>query len=308
MSKASDDIQERELHQLQAIQENEKESCTTSFRLLHSFLQVLSYDESKSRRVSKRAFMTLFGQDNETFTITPRYVAKVREYVFGKPHHVIASGSSRNSSNESYRSNDMTHKYYLDVAKKKTQEKNTSLKPTVNHTTSLQNTTNGSKPKPRSNNQTSRSFLVPKSSYGRIFKTVGLRWIPIGNMFTDSITKVDNEPSNGSNEDITNPYDCKQSHNVSAGLIQNSVSLTPYVPPSKKDYEIMFQQLFDEYLNPPPRAVSPVQAAVPAPRAVDPSIFRLYTSSLLNAAWKKALNLLKKGLLIRGKGGGCGSF
>nr|GEZ82171.1 hypothetical protein [Tanacetum cinerariifolium] len=29
---------------------------------------VLSYDESKSRRVSERAFMTLFGQDNETFT------------------------------------------------------------------------------------------------------------------------------------------------------------------------------------------------------------------------------------------------
>ncbi|GJU02397.1 hypothetical protein Tco_1112735 [Tanacetum coccineum] len=42
----------------------------TSFRLLHSFLQVLSYDESKSRRVSERAFMTLFGQDNETFTST----------------------------------------------------------------------------------------------------------------------------------------------------------------------------------------------------------------------------------------------
>ncbi|GJR47778.1 hypothetical protein Tco_1315881 [Tanacetum coccineum] len=67
MSKASDDIQERELHQLQLMQENAKESCMTSFRLLHSFL-VLSYDESKSMRVSERAFMTLFGQDNETFT------------------------------------------------------------------------------------------------------------------------------------------------------------------------------------------------------------------------------------------------
>nr|GEU77264.1 zinc finger, CCHC-type [Tanacetum cinerariifolium] len=32
--------------------------------------KVLSYDESKSRRVSERAFMTLFGQDNETFTST----------------------------------------------------------------------------------------------------------------------------------------------------------------------------------------------------------------------------------------------
>ncbi|GJY27965.1 hypothetical protein Tco_0403732 [Tanacetum coccineum] len=33
-------------------------------------LEVLSYDESKFMRVSERAFMTLFGQDNETFTST----------------------------------------------------------------------------------------------------------------------------------------------------------------------------------------------------------------------------------------------
>ncbi|GJW14351.1 hypothetical protein Tco_0018484, partial [Tanacetum coccineum] len=52
------------------MQDNAKESCMTSFQQLHSFLRVLSYDESKSRRVSERAFMTLFGQDNETFTST----------------------------------------------------------------------------------------------------------------------------------------------------------------------------------------------------------------------------------------------
>ncbi|GJR72510.1 hypothetical protein Tco_0084875 [Tanacetum coccineum] len=62
--------QERQLHQLQQMQDNAKESCMTSFQILHSFLQVLSYDESKSKRVSERAFMTLFGQDNETFTST----------------------------------------------------------------------------------------------------------------------------------------------------------------------------------------------------------------------------------------------
>ncbi|GKC54744.1 hypothetical protein Tco_1077489 [Tanacetum coccineum] len=194
-----------------------------------------------------------------------------------------------------------------------------NLKPSVMHTTSLQNTTNGSKPKPRSNNQTSRSLHVSKSSCGmsngvslvdhyrnsssfsdskhfvcstcqkcvfnanhdvclakflkevnsrikiqslktrnnikpiekitnvikpkrwiskgyrsspnkssavhekpntprsclkwkptgRIFKTAGLIWIPTGKMFTDSTTKVDNEPLNGSNEDITNPCECE---------------------------------------------------------------------------------------------------
>ncbi|GJX16326.1 putative reverse transcriptase domain-containing protein [Tanacetum coccineum] len=48
------------------------------------------------------------------------------------------------------------------------------------------------------------------------------------------------------------------------GLVQNLVSSTPYVPPSKKDYEIMFQALFDEYFNPPPRAVSLDPVAVVA--------------------------------------------
>ncbi|GJR03772.1 hypothetical protein Tco_0526756 [Tanacetum coccineum] len=98
--------------------------------------------------------------------VTPRYLPKVREFVFAKPHHVIAPGSFRNSSKESYGSNDMAHNYYLEEAKKKTQDTNMNLKPRVMHTTSLQNTTNGSKPKPRSNNQTSRSLPVSKSSCG----------------------------------------------------------------------------------------------------------------------------------------------
>nr|GEU47732.1 hypothetical protein [Tanacetum cinerariifolium] len=54
-----------------------------------------------------------------------------------------------------------------------------------------------------------------------------------------------------------------------SGFVQNSVSLTPYVPPSKTDYEILFQPLFDKYFNPTPRAVSLVLAAVAALRAVD---------------------------------------
>ncbi|GJT82485.1 hypothetical protein Tco_1056827 [Tanacetum coccineum] len=68
-------------------------------------------------------------------------------------------------------------------------------------------------------NHTLLDFLQVESQRGRIFKTVGLRWIPIGKMFTDSTTKVDNEPLNGSNEDITNPYKCEQTLNVSAGTL-----------------------------------------------------------------------------------------
>nr|GEY49019.1 hypothetical protein [Tanacetum cinerariifolium] len=98
--------------------------------------------------------------------VTPHYFPKVRESVFVKPNHVIASGSSRNSSKESYGSNDMAHNYYLEEAKKKSQDKNMNLKPSVMHTTSLQSTTNGSKRKSRSNNQTSRCLSVSKSSCG----------------------------------------------------------------------------------------------------------------------------------------------
>nr|GEZ13064.1 hypothetical protein [Tanacetum cinerariifolium] len=58
---------------------------------------------------------------------------------------------------------------------------------------------------------------------------------------------------------------------ISSRLVQNLVSPTPYVPPFKKDYEILFQQLFDEYFNPPPHAVSLVLTAVVASRAVDPA-------------------------------------
>nr|GEY81650.1 hypothetical protein [Tanacetum cinerariifolium] len=70
MESLNSNSQERELNRLQHMQDNAKESCMTSFQLLHSFLQVLSYDESKSRRVSEHAFMLLFGQDYETFTCT----------------------------------------------------------------------------------------------------------------------------------------------------------------------------------------------------------------------------------------------
>ncbi|GJV71930.1 putative ribonuclease H-like domain-containing protein [Tanacetum coccineum] len=264
--------------------------------------------------------------------VTPHYLPKVREYVLAKPHHVIAPGSSRNSQEEPYGSSVMAHNHYLEEARKKTQERNRNSKPSVMHTTSLQNTTNGSKPNPRSNNQISRSLPVSKSSCGmsngvslvdhsrnsssfsdskhfvcstchkcvfnanhdncitkflkevdsrakvqspktrnknkpvepkshtqkpgrqiaigqrfspkkssavhekpntprsclrwkptgRIFKIAGLRWIPTGKMFTDNTTKVDSEPPNGSNGDITNPYECDQTLNVSACTTNSS--------------------------------------------------------------------------------------
>ncbi|GKC24844.1 retrovirus-related pol polyprotein from transposon TNT 1-94, partial [Tanacetum coccineum] len=55
---------------------------------------------------------------------------------------------------------------------------------------------------------------------------------------------------------------------ISLGLVQNPPSPTPYVPPTKNDKDILFQQIFDEYLNPPKSVVSTVPVAA-APRPPD---------------------------------------
>nr|GEZ53400.1 hypothetical protein [Tanacetum cinerariifolium]GEZ56107.1 hypothetical protein [Tanacetum cinerariifolium] len=55
------------------------ENLKMKVKTLHSFLRVLSYDESKSKKVFEHVFMTLFGQDNETFTSTMfLYVAQLQ--------------------------------------------------------------------------------------------------------------------------------------------------------------------------------------------------------------------------------------
>nr|GEX27621.1 hypothetical protein [Tanacetum cinerariifolium] len=62
---------------------------------------------------------------------------------------------------------------------------------------------------------TPRSCLRWKPT-GKIFKTVGLRWVPIGRILTSNTTKVNSEPLNGPNADITNQYECEQTLDISA--------------------------------------------------------------------------------------------
>nr|GEV18818.1 reverse transcriptase domain-containing protein [Tanacetum cinerariifolium] len=57
---------------------------------------------------------------------------------------------------------------------------------------------------------------------GKVFKTFGLRWVPTGKIFASSTTKVDSEPINGSNADITNQYESEQTLDVSAGTLDLS--------------------------------------------------------------------------------------
>nr|GEZ44544.1 reverse transcriptase domain-containing protein [Tanacetum cinerariifolium] len=68
---------------------------------------------------------------------------------------------------------------------------------------------------------TLRSCLSWKPT-GKIFKTVGLRWVPTRKIFASSTTKVDSEPLIGLNADITNQYECEQTLDVSAGTLNLS--------------------------------------------------------------------------------------
>ncbi|GJV07256.1 hypothetical protein Tco_1344912, partial [Tanacetum coccineum] len=64
---------------------------------------------------------------------------------------------------------------------------------------------------------------------------------------------------------------------LSSGLVPNPPSSTPYVPPTKNDYDILFQPMFDEFFNPPPCVVSPVPA-IATRRPADPTGSPISTS------------------------------
>ncbi|GKF22315.1 hypothetical protein Tco_0074637, partial [Tanacetum coccineum] len=158
--------------------------------------------------------------------------------------------------------------HYLKEAKKKTQESYRNSEPSVMPSARSQSTenvnsrakvpsnktTNRNKPveqirifkKPERQIRTGHRFSIKNTSVvhektmtlrsclrwkptGRIFKTIGLRWVPTGKIFAFSTNKVDSEPTSGSNDDITNQYECKQTLDVSAGTlnIHAGTSLNP---------------------------------------------------------------------------------
>ncbi|GJU69736.1 hypothetical protein Tco_1255995 [Tanacetum coccineum] len=56
---------------------------------------------------------------------------------------------------------------------------------------------------------------------GRILKNVGLRWVPTGKLFNSCTSKVESEPTHGSNVDIHHIHACKQTLGLSAGTSFN---------------------------------------------------------------------------------------
>ncbi|GJZ85991.1 hypothetical protein Tco_0657601 [Tanacetum coccineum] len=74
---------------------------------------------------------------------------------------------------------------------------------------------------------------------GRILKTVCLRWVPTGKTFASSTTKVESEPPNGSNADITNQCESKQALNVSAGTLLSTAVQASVVNSRYPSYSCM---------------------------------------------------------------------
>ncbi|GJZ78614.1 hypothetical protein Tco_0643451, partial [Tanacetum coccineum] len=132
-----------------------------------SVVRQLTASKSERPRTSKQRFASQVDVNNDlSKPATTHYLPKERESVVAKPHHVIASRKSRNSSKNMPRFslNDMVHNHYLEEAKKKTQDEGRNTRPNMMPSARSQSTANGSKPKPRINNQKSRNWPASKSS------------------------------------------------------------------------------------------------------------------------------------------------
>nr|GEY68133.1 hypothetical protein [Tanacetum cinerariifolium] len=49
---------------------------------------------------------------------------------------------------------------------------------------------------------------------------------------------------------------------ISSGLVPKTSSSTSYVPPSRNDWDLLFQLMFDELLNPPPSVINQAPEAI----------------------------------------------
>ncbi|GKB70244.1 hypothetical protein Tco_0931656 [Tanacetum coccineum] len=81
---------------------------------------------SMNTKISKPRFASQVDVNNDlSKLVTTHYLPKGKESACAKPHHTIAPGSSR------YSSNNMVHNHYLEEAKKKTQASGRNSRPSV---------------------------------------------------------------------------------------------------------------------------------------------------------------------------------
>ncbi|GKD31991.1 hypothetical protein Tco_1242769 [Tanacetum coccineum] len=176
--------------------------------------------------------------NNLSRLVTQHYLPKRKESAFAKPDHMIASSESRNRVNSHARFNP----HRPETVNKPVDQKSHTQKPgrqiftrhrfSPNKTSAVYEKTSP------------RSVLRWKPT-GRIFKSVGLRWIPIGKLFNSYTSKVDSEPPHGSNVDIPNIHEYKQTLDSmvaeKADISETIVKVDSQMMIQKKD--VLLQQI-----------------------------------------------------------------
>ncbi|GJU94745.1 hypothetical protein Tco_1319501 [Tanacetum coccineum] len=108
-----------------------------------SVVRQLNAFKSERAQMSKQWFASQVDLNkNLSKPVTQYYLPKKTESAFAKPDHMIASSSSRNSSKNMPRfsSNDMVHNHYINIAKKKIQERDKNSTTSVTTSARIQTT------------------------------------------------------------------------------------------------------------------------------------------------------------------------
>ncbi|GJU70698.1 hypothetical protein Tco_1262103 [Tanacetum coccineum] len=95
----------------------------------------------------------------------------------------------------------------------------------------------------------------PDLSFFHVFvhTVIRQRYIELGRIIETIHVDFDELTAMASEHSSSGPILHEMTHTtISSGLVPNPPPLTPFVPPSRTDWDILFQPLFDELLTPPP--------------------------------------------------------
>ncbi|GJX35093.1 hypothetical protein Tco_0246650 [Tanacetum coccineum] len=243
--------------------------------------------KSERPRISKPRFTSQVDVNNDLpKPVTTHYLPKERESAFAKLHHMIAPSSSRYSSNDmahnhyleeakkkTQESRRNSRPSVMPSARSQSTANGSKPKPrsitktlgiglhlrlkcvfNANHdhcVTKFRNEVN-SRAKVPSNKTTNRNKPVEQTSVAKKPERQipkGHRWVPTGKIFTSSTTKVDCDPINGLNEDITNQYECEQTLDVSAGTLNLSAGTS--FNPKKEGLRVCSELGIHDHSNEP---------------------------------------------------------
>nr|GEY40206.1 retrovirus-related Pol polyprotein from transposon TNT 1-94 [Tanacetum cinerariifolium] len=118
-------------------------------------------------------------------------------------------------------------------------------------------------------NKRNDQLQAQKNTIRKVYTNVGYQWKPTGRTFTLREQALC-YPTNDS-EDLGK---LKAKADISYGLVLNPTPAVPYVPPTNKKLEILFQSMFDEYFEPPTidRPIPPAPAAQVLDNPTGPSV------------------------------------